>query len=555
MRAGPAPARTRARGPRDLLAALLALLLAGPAAGQDHPPTTWVADNGNGTYSNPLFFEEFSDPDVIRVGDEYFLTGTTMHTVPGLPVLRSKDLVNWELASYALERLELDPSFGLEGGEQYGQGIWAPVIRHHDGTFYIFSNVNGFGTQVYRSESPEGPWEHNTIETTLYDLSVLFDDDGTIYAVHRADDGVILEELNEDITAVMPGTRRVLMPRDALGEGYKLYRIDGTYYLISAIPGAHTPLVGAKAPTLDGPWAYDTLAAGAHLGVHTGNALRVRRGVDREPVFEVVERDPNTGGGLTLHQGAIVDTPGGEWWSIIMQDHRSLGRVSALVPVTWQDGWPYLGLAGNLRNPPRLWVKPETGHEQEPAPLFVRDDDFDGGELNPIWQWNHNPVDGKWSVTEEPGVLRLHSLPAPSFWWARNTLTQRAAGPVSTATVAVDAAGMEPGDVAGLALLNRPYAWIGLVRTDTGLVMRQHDQLTGTVTDAPVAGHRFWLRADADYETEVAELTWSSDAVAFERLGDPFTLVYQLVTFQGIRYSLFHFNTREREGGHVDFDD
>jgi xylan 1,4-beta-xylosidase len=539
---------------RSTLGALVAVAgIAGGATGQD-APATWVADNGNGTYSNPLFFEEFSDPDVIRVGDDFYLTGTTMHTMPGLPVLHSKDLVNWELASYAMDRLDLDPSFRLEGDEQYGQGIWAPVIRHHNGTFYIFSNVNGFGTQVYRSGSPAGPWEHNTIETTLYDLSVLFDDDGKIYAVHRADDGVILEELNPGITDVVPGTRRVLMPRNRLGEGYKFYKIDGTYYLISAIPGAHTPMVAVRAPTLDGPWAYDTLVAGAHLGVHTGNALRRRRSDDGDWMFQVIERDPNTGGGLTLHQGAIVDTPEGEWWSIIMQDHRSLGRVSALVPVTWEDGWPYLGLAGNLRRPPRLWVKPHTGTEQEPAPLFIRDDNFESGGLNPIWQWNHVPVDSMWSV-EEPGVLRLRSLPAPDLWWARNTLTQRAVGPVSTATVQVDVSGMVPGDVAGLALLNQPYAWIGLVRSADGLVMREYDQLTGEVSETPAAGTRFWLRAEADYETEVADLSYSTDGERFTRLGDTFTLVYQLVTFQGIRYSLFHYNTGGSPGGHVDFDD
>lgn len=518
------------------------------------PPTTWVADNGNGTYSNPLFFEEFSDPDVIRVDSTYYLTGTTMHTMPGLPVLQSKDLVNWELASYAFHRLDLDSSFRLEGDEQYGQGIWAPVIRHHDGMFYIFSNVNNFGTQVYRSDSPYGPWEHNTIETTLYDLSVLFDDDGTIYAVHRADDGVILEELNDSITDVVPATRRVLMPRNRLGEGYKLYEIDGRYVLLSAIPGAHTPMVAVTAPTLDGPWAYDTLVAGAHLGVHTGNALRTRGQGTGQVTFEAVERDPNTGGGLTLHQGAIVDTPEGEWWSIIMQDHRSLGRVSALVPVTWQNGFPYLGLPGNLRRPPRLWVKPRTGHEQEPTPLFIRDDDFEDGDLNPIWQWNHVPVDSMWSV-EPSGVLRLRSLPAPDLWWAKNTLTQRSVGPVSTATVRVDVSAMEPGDVAGLALLNWPYAWIGLVRSEEGLVMREYDQLTGAVTEVPASGDRFWLRAECDFETELADLFYSTDGETFTQLGETFTMVYQLRTFQGIRYSLFHFNTSGAPGGHVDFDD
>ncbi|NJD10193.1 MAG: glycoside hydrolase, partial [Gemmatimonadetes bacterium] len=250
-----------------------------------------------------------------------------------------------------------------------------------------------------------------------------------------------------------------------------------------------------------------------------------------------------------------MDTPTGEWWSIIMQDHRSLGRTSALVPVTWENGWPYLGLPGNLRRAPRLWVKPNTGHQQAPGPLFLRSDGFDADTLNPVWQWNHVPDDTKWSLTERRGALRLHSLPAPDFWWARNTLTQRAAGPVSSATVALDAAGMRPGDVAGLGLMNEPYWWIGVVRTAAGFVIREYDQVTRRSTDRPLAGTRVWLRTDADYEREVATLSYSTDGRAFTPLGDSITLVYQLKTFQGIRYSLFHYNTAGAPGGHADFDD
>jgi len=551
------------RSPFRLLAPPLVLvpvlLLAGCAGSAARSATaaaeaaTWVSDNGNGTYSNPLFNEEFSDPDVIRVGDDYYLTGTTMHSMPGLPVLHSRDLVNWELASYAFDKLDLGPPFRLEGGEIYGQGIWAPAIRYHNGTFYIFSNVNNYGTQVYRSTSPSGPWRHNRLSTTLYDLGVLFDDDGRIYAVHLANDGVILEELNQEVTDVVPGTRRVIMPRRMVGEGFHFYKIDGRYYLISAIPGGHTPMVVARSSSLDGPWALDTMVAGEHLGVGTGNALRTR-GQGDQRTFTVVGQDPNTGGGLTLHQGGMVDTPSGEWWAILMQDHRSLGRLSALVPVTWDNGWPYVGLPGNLRRAPRIWVKPNTGHQQAPKPLWVRNDDFNADTLHSLWQWSHVPDDSRWSLTERPGVLRLHSLPAESFWWARNTLTQRAVGPVSTVTVELDASGMTAGDVAGLALSNEPYAWIGLVRSPDGLVLREYDQLTGRATDASTAPAHVWLRADCDYEREVAALSYSTDGRRFIMLGDTFTLVYQLKTFQGIRYSLFHYNTASAPGGYADFD-
>ena len=163
------------------------LLCAALPGGAQSARRTWAADNGNGTYSNPLFYDEFSDPDMIRVGADYYLTGTTMHTMPGLPILHSRDLVNWNLLGYAFDRLDLGPDFRLEGGKNiYGGGIWAPSFRYHDGTFYIFANVNRFGLQVFRAQDPRGPWKHNRIEPGLHDLSVLFDDDGKIYAAYGA---------------------------------------------------------------------------------------------------------------------------------------------------------------------------------------------------------------------------------------------------------------------------------------------------------------------------------------------------------------------------------
>lgn len=150
---------------------------------------SWTADNGNGTYTNPLFYDEFSDPDIIRVGDSFYLVGTTMHCNPGLVVLESKDLVNWDFRSYAFDRIDIDDDcFRLENGkEAYGQGIWAPCIRHHEGKFYIFSNINGIGMQVYVSDRVEGPWSHHNLGGAIHDLSVLFDN-GKIYAVYGYDE-------------------------------------------------------------------------------------------------------------------------------------------------------------------------------------------------------------------------------------------------------------------------------------------------------------------------------------------------------------------------------
>jgi len=512
--------------------------------------TSWAADNGNGTYSNPLFYEEFEDPDVIRVGQHYYLAGTTMHMNPGLMVMHSKDLVNWELASYCIDRLDLGPRFRLQGGSVYGQGIWAPCIRHHDGTFYVFSNVNGVGTQVFRSKSPRGPWARNQLPG-MHDLSVLFDDDGKIYAIYAAGRPTIVE-LNKDLTEVLPNTRRQ-MNAPGMGEGHHLYRIRGKYFDVSAIPGAHTDQVVARADSIDGPWQVERMVQSESLGVPTQNGLRVSgRGENR--TFIIMPSDPNAGGGLTLHQGGIVDTPSGEWWSIIMQDHGSIGRMVALVPVTWDNSFPIIGLSGNLRKAPNTWIKPNTGHTQAPRPAFVRSDNFDAPTLNPVWQWNHVPDDTKWSLTEKPGVLRLHSLPAADFWMARNSLTQRPPGPECVATVELDASGLAAGDAAGLALLSSPYAWIGLVKSGEGVTLQIFDQTHRTTVQAPVSPTHLWLRVTCNFDTEKAVLSWSADGKDFAPLGEPFTMVFQLTTFQGVRLALFNYNTSGKPGGHADFD-
>jgi hypothetical protein len=289
------------------------------------------------------------------------------------------------------------------------------------------------------------------------------------------------------------------------------------------------------------------------LGVPTQNSVRVNgRGADR--TFTSVHNNPNSGGGLTLHQGGIVDTPSGQWWSIIMQDHGSIGRMVALVPITWDNNFSIIGLPGNLRKAPNTWIKPDTGCNQAPKPLFVRSDNFDSPKMNPVWQWNHCPDDTKWSLTEKPGVLRLHSLPADSFWMARNSLTQRPMGPESIATVELDGSGLEPGDTAGLALLSAPYAWIGLVKTAKGFTLRMFDETNHKTNNAPSNPIHVWLRVACNFDTEKAVFSWSADGKEFTPLGDPFTMAFQLITFQGDRLALFNYNADGKPGGYADFD-
>lgn len=522
----------------------------------------WTADNGNGTYSNPLFYEEFEDPDVIRVGDAYYLAGTTMHMNPAVQLMQSKDLVNWELAGYCMDRLDLGPNFRLEGGRGiYGQGIWAPCIRYHDGTFYVFTNVNGAGLQVFSSKSIKGPWERNQLPGR-HDISVLFDDDGKVYIIssagNRGPNGATtypIEELTPDLKAFVPNVRHdmVIPQGQRMGEGHHLYKINGKYYDVSAIPGGPVNQMVARADSIDGPWTVTTMVDGETLGVPGATPARAAAN-DR---------------GLWLHQGGMCDTPSGQWWCIIMSDHGSAGRMVSLVPITWDDGFPLIGLPGNLRKAPNTWVKPDTGVNLPPKPAFIHDDNFDSGKLNPEWQWNHVPDDAKWSLTEKPGVLRLHSLPAENFYAARNSICQRPPAPESIMTVELDTTGMAAGDTAGLALLSSPYAWIGVVKSAEGATLQMYTSPNmgrgrrGAAAPAPAnpptmgptnPPTRLWLQVHCNFDTDQAIFSWSVDGKEFTPLGNPFTMTFQLTTFQGVRPALFHYNTSGQPGGYVDFD-
>jgi hypothetical protein len=236
-----------------------------------------------------------------------------------------------------------------------------------------------------------------------------------------------------------------------------------------------------------------------------------------------------------------------------MQDHNAVGRLTSLVPVTWEDGWPFYGLPGNLTRAPKMWVKPNTGYVGPVTTPYDRTDQFTGPKLANVWQWNHNPDDSKWSLDERKGYLRLHSLPAKDFWTARNSLTQRAVGPESQATTELEVAGLKPGDTAGLALLNLPYSWIGVVRDAEGSTFQYMDQLSGKNLKEPFTAKRIWLRVHCNFDTDIANYSYSTDGAKFQPIGEEIKLPFQLKTFQGVRYALFDFNTGTEPGGYADF--
>ena len=513
---------------------------------------TWMADNGNGTFTNPIFYDEFSDPDIIRVGNDYYLTGTTMHAMPGLPVLHSKDLVNWEFLGYACNKLDLGPEFRLEAGKDiYGQGIWAPCLRFNNGKFYIFSNVNKKKTQLFTANNPAGPWVHTHMKVSLHDLSVLFDDDGKVYVVWGYDE-IKMAELNKDLTDIRPRTEKTIIPKGSgAGEGSHFYKINGKYYIVMANWDPVCYQVCARADKPYGSYKLRLMCT-ENFGLGTGWRLAYP---EKEGQFDLVPPRKNFVGCVTLHQGGIVQTQTGEWWGFSMMDHNSIGRLFCLSPVTWKEGWPFTGLPGNLTRAPLTWVKPNTGFTSKPEAPYNRSDNFSGARLKPVWQWNHVPSDNNWSLTERKGYLCLRSLPAENFWHARNSLTQRAIGPESFATTELDAGGLRDGDIAGLALLNYPYAWIGIVQNSGSFEVQQFDDRTNKLERKKINTPQVWLRVHCNFDDEFAWFSYSTDGKKFLPLGEKFIMVFQLKTFQGVRFALFNFNVKGIEGGTAAFND
>ncbi len=547
-----------------ILTFIVTLLYISVAAAQ-----SWTADNGNGTFTNPLFYDEFSDPDILRVGDDYYLAGTTMHAVPGLVILHSKDLVNWENVAYCFDRFDFpEDRFSLRNHDEiYGQGIWAPCIRYANGQFYVFSNVNGKGLQCYTAKDIHGPWEHHNMQGNIYDLGVLFDDDGKVYAIHGYGT-VKCTELKADMSGPVEDTERVIIPEgNGVGEGHHMYKIDGTYYLISTDYRPNGRTLCSRSKSIWGPYETRVITADETYGYHAASLTQVPRGTkyrigEDGTKFGLGPVDKDATACTNAHQGGIVQYKDGSWWALFMQDFHSIGRTVCLMPMTWVDGWPMVGLNGNLGRAPRTWFMPGTargyyaigdGPSGTHSP-YARSDNFDGKQLGRIWQWNHNPDDRLWQL--KSGRLRIQAQPAEQLMWARNTLTQRVIGPKSVATVELYARGMKDGDVCGLGNINVPCSWIGLVKQGKGLTLRCFEQLTNDTISLPVVlpDGKIWLRMIGDYDNDQAQYAYSTDGVTFQTLGRMMPLSYQLISFQGSRHALFAFNVKGKKGGYAEFD-
>lgn len=486
---------------------------------------------------NPIIFADVPDMAMIRVGDTYYMSSTTMHMSPGLPIMRSNDLVHWELASYAYDILEDSDALSLRNGKNaYGAGTWASSLRHHQGTYYAttFSGTTGKTYVFSTNDIEQGTWKRNAFAPSFHDHSLFFDDDGRVYLVFgagtirlveltKAADGVLAGGLNqvliEDPGALAPG------PRGLSAEGSQLFKVNGKYYLFHITwprGGMRTVLIH-RADKITGP--YEGRVALQDQGVA---------------------------------QGGLIDTPDGRWFAYLFQDHGAVGRIPYLVPVQWEDGWPVLGVDGKV---PLELDLPSAGDHQVPA--IVASDEFDRKPGEPIlplvWQWNHNPDPAFWSLTDRPGFLRLTTGRIDKeVLTARNTLTQRTFGPRCTAETALDVSGMQPGDHAGLILLQQHYALLGVRCAEGGksLVM------TSTPADKPVvhetvelAQDTVYLRAECDFtdRRDMARFFYSLDGRTWKPVGAEFKMRYTLPHFMGYRFGLFNHATQST-GGHVDFD-
>ena len=502
---------------------------------------------------NPLTRMDYPDPDVIRVGDTYYMVSTTMYFMPGCEILRSYDLVNWEHAAYVYDRLDSTPAQRMEGAENiYGQGMWAASLRYHNGTFYICFVANDtHKTYLYRAQAIDGPWEKSEIEGFYHDNSILFDDDGRVYIVYGNRE-IYLTELREDLSGPKPGGlhRLVLKDRDDAYLGYEgthFYKINGRYYLFFI-----------HMPRTTGRRTEACFSATSLEGEFTGGDICD----DDRGYF-------NSG----CAQGGIVETPGGAWYSIVFQDSGAVGRIPILVPVTWKDDMPVYGDNGKVPVTfPIEDLKPDHVYDELVGSDDFKDADvsekkrrYDSFGFKSCWQFSHEPelslekrdsTAGTVSVTTDKVCVNLVQ--------AKNVLTQRTIYPACAAEITVDGSLLKEGDYAGLCLLESSYALAAITRRNGELYVvmlrrvirtksfwgeRKDSESGEELACVKLNGESVRLRAEAVFEnkTDMARLYYY-DGTEKKQIGPECKLVYKLDHFTGARFGLFVFGTKEIGG-------
>lgn len=419
----------------------------------------WVSDEGNGMYRNPVLHADYSDPDVCAVGEDYFLTASSFNCTPGLPILHSKDLVNWKIVNYALKKVEPVEYYNEA---RHGKGVWAPSIRFHEGVFYIYWGDPDFGIFMVKTRDPYGEWDKPVLVKAgkgMIDPCPLWDDDGRVYLAHawagsRAKFNSVLTvcELNKEGTAVISDPVLVFDGNDGVNhtiEGAKFYKRNGFYYLFAP--------------------------AG---GVVSGWQL-VMRSKDVYGPYEA--RIVMTQGKTDIngpHQGGWVDTPAGESWFLHFQDKGAYGRVLHLNPMKWINDWPVIGVdkdGDGCGDPVSRYRKPKTD-KTYPIETPVESDEFDTRKLGLQWEWHANYQD-VFGFTTNMGYARIygHELSPhfKNFWEVPNLLMQKFPAEEFTATAKLKVSAKDDGQLSGLIIMGWDYSWIGVEKQGEKFLLKQ----------------------------------------------------------------------------------
>jgi beta-xylosidase len=485
---------------------------------------------------NPIIFADVPDASILRIGDTYYMSSTTMHMNPGVPIMKSRDLVNWHLVNYAYDTLANIDALNLDNGKSaYGRGSWASCIRYHNGLYYVstFAQTSG-KTHIYTTKDIEkGPWKAYSFSPSYHDHTLWFDDDGRVYLIYGVSK-LKLVELTADATSVKPGTEEKVIIENAsapagsnimLGaEGSQLFKVNGKYYLFNITwpRGGMRTVIIHRADKITGPW--EGRLALQDLGVA---------------------------------QGGLIDTPDGRWFAYLFRDYGAVGRIPYLVPVTWADGWPVLGVEGKV--PENL----DLPANKSLIPGIVESDQFTrkkGDRALPlVWQWNHNPDNKHWSLNDRKGYLRLITARVDtSFYFVKNMLTQRTIGPECSGSTLVDVSNMKEGDFAGLTLLQRRYGQVG-VKYENGtkslVMVSAESERPVEMARIPFTKKTVYLKAECNFRdlSDTAEFFYSLDGKSWNRIGGQLKMAYTLPHFMGYRFGLFNYATKEA-GGYADFD-
>ena len=419
----------------------------------------WVSDEGNGMYRNPVLHADYSDPDVCVVGEDYFLTASSFNCTPGLPILHSKDLVNWKIVNYALKKVEPVEYYNEP---RHGKGVWAPSIRFHEGVYYIYWGDPDFGIFMVKTRDPYGEWDKPVLVKAgkgMIDPCPLWDDDGRVYLAHawagsRAKFNSVLTvcELNKEGTAIISDPVLVFDGNDGVNhtiEGAKFYKRNGFYYLFAPAGGVVSgwQLV-MRSKDVYGPYEARIVMAQGKTDINGP------------------------------HQGGWVDTPAGESWFLHFQDKGAYGRVLHLNPMKWINDWPVIGVdkdGDGCGDPVIRYRKPKTD-KTYPIETPVESDEFDTRKLGLQWEWHANYQD-VFGFTTNMGYARIygHELSPhfKNFWEVPNLLMQKFPAEEFTATAKLKVSAKNDGQLSGLIIMGWDYSWIGVEKQGEKFLLKQ----------------------------------------------------------------------------------